>query len=695
MSPRKKRLITAQDLYRFQLITDCRISPDGRHVVFCLQRVDKKAEKKYSNLWIVPTEGRGGSSRPRQFTYGDQVDSQPRWSPDGQEIAFLSDRGGEKQPQICIIPFHGGEARPLTDLKGTFGPFEWSPDGRQIVCQFRKKDEEAIEREKDEHKKELGIVSRHITRVFYKLDGTGYLPQERWHIWVVDARRGRGEQLTDSDVYDELAPRWSPDGREIVFCSNRSEDPDFDPVAVDLYVIPAAGGEMRKIETPFGDKGLPSFSPDGRWIAYVGREGRGDWWKNHCLWVVPADGQGQARNLTGRFDFHLSNSTINDVGSPAMMPPTWSKDGGTLYFQIVLHGNTVLKSVSLACPEPSRRPVLSRVEGDGDDVQTVIGDDGVVGAFTFDHEQAKLAYFFGEMDNPGQVWVRDVAAGRPRKLTRVNERLLRGIDLGEIEEVWFKGAADSGQALQGWILKPPGFDPARKYPSILEIHGGPWVQYGNFFMHEFYYLAAQGYVVCFSNPRGGQGYGEEHARAIWGARSTADYDDLMAWADYVAGQPYIDRARMGVTGGSYGGYMTNWIIGHTDRFRAAVTQRSISNRISGYGSKDFNWIYQEMFGDRPPWENVDRYWDVSPIKHIGRARTPTLVIHSQQDHRCPIEQGEQVFVALKRLGVDTEFVVFPDEPHGLSRVGRTDRRIARLNHIRRWFDRYLKESDRT
>jgi dipeptidyl aminopeptidase/acylaminoacyl peptidase len=679
MSPRKKRLITAQDLYRFQLITDCRISPDGRHVVFCLQRVDKKAEKKYSNLWIVPMEGRGGGSRPRQFTYGDQADSQPRWSPDGREIAFLSNRSDEEQPQMCIIPFHGGEARPFTDLKGTFGAFEWSPDGRQIVCQFRKKDEEAIEREKDERKKELGIVSRHITRVFYKLDGTGYLPRDRWHIWTIDARNGRARQLTEGKVYDEWEPRWSPDGQEIVFCSNRSEDPDLEPDAIDLCVMPAAGGEMRKIKTPFGPKQLPSFSPDGRWIAYVGHEGRGEGWRNDDLWVVPAGGQGQARNLTGEFDLHVSCWTINDMGSPAMMPPTWSRDGGTLYFQIVLHGNTLIKTVSL----------------EGDDLQTVIGGDGVVGAFTFDREQAKLAYFFGEMGNPGQVWGCDMGTGRCRKLTRVNERLLRGIDLGEIEEVWFKGAAGdpsagSGQALQGWILKPPGFDMSKKYPSILEIHGGPQVQYGNFFMHEFYYLAAQGYVVYFSNPRGGRGYGQEHTKAIWGAWGTADYDDVMAWADVVAGQPYIDRARMGVTGGSYGGYMTNWIIGHTDRFRAAVTQRSVSNLVSMWGSSDFNWAFQRIFGGRPPWEDVDKFWQLSPMKYIGNAKTPTLVIHSQQDLRCAIEQDEQVFVALKNLGVDTELVVFPDEPHGLSRTGRTDRRIERLSHIRRWFDRYLK-----
>jgi len=358
-----------------------------------------------------------------------------------------------------------------------------------------------------------------------------------------------------------------------------------------------------------------------------------------------------------------------------MMPPTWSKDGRTLYFQVAHHGNTVLKSISM--------------EGDKKSLQPVIEDNGVVGSFNFNRDQSKLAFFHADMVTPGQVWVRDMATGRSRKLTHINENMLRLLDLGEIEEVWVKGNSDND--LHGWILKPPGFDESKKYPSILEIHGGPLVQYGNFFMHEFYILAAQGYIVYFCNPRGSQGYGEEHAKAIRNNWGTVDYDDLMAWADFIEKKSYIDKERMGVTGGSYGGYMTNWVIGHTDRFRAAVTQRCVSNLISMWGSSDFNWAFQEVFGDESPWENVENYWRQSPMKYIGNAKTPTLVIHSEQDLRCATEQGEQVFVALKKLGVDTEMVRFPDEPHGLSRGGRTDRRIVRLRHILRWFDRYLKD----
>ncbi len=668
----KKRRITAEDLYRFQLISSCEISPNGRHVVFCLQGVDKKSEKKYSNLWIVPAEG----GRARQFTYGDQLDAQPRWSPDGAEIAFISNRGDEKQSQIYIIPFHGGEARQLTKVKGTIGYFAWAPHGKELVFTLRKRDREEVDRERDEHKKKLGVVSRHITRVFFKEDEVGFLPKERWHIWTINVRTGRSIQLTESEVYDEYAPCWSPDGKAIAFCSNRSDDPDLDPDAIDLFVIWVGTRDLRKIEAPLGPKETPSFSPDGKWLAYYGREGRGQWWKQTCLWVVPSDGSRKARNLTEPFDFNVSSWTINDMGgSPAMMPPTWSKDGKTLYFQVAHHGNTLLKSISS--------------EGDTRSLQTVIGDNGVVGAYNFSRDQSKLTYFHADMVDPGQVWVRDMATGRSRELTHINENTLRVLDLGEVEEVWFKGNAEND--LHGWILKPPGFDGSKKYPSILEIHGGPLVQYGNFFMHEFYYLAAQGYVVYFCNPRGSQGYGEEHAKAIRNNWGTGDYDDVMAWADFVEKKPYIDKERMGVTGGSYGGYMTNWIIGQTDRFKAAVTQRCVSNLISMWGSSDFNWVFQEVFGDESPWENVENYWRQSPLKYIGNAKTPTLVIHSEQDLRCATEQGEQVFVALKKLGVDTEMVRFPDEPHGLSRGGRTDRRIERLKHILRWFDHYLKD----
>jgi len=669
MATTKRRSITAEDLYQLNTVAEVRISPGGQEVVYTVQRVDRKTEKKYTNLWVASIN----NGDTRQFTTGDQHDDSARWSPDGKVIAFLSDRADKEKPaQVYLIRFSGGEAQRLTEIEGEIGDMSWSPGGKHILCTVRKKDNEALEREKDEQKKKLGVVSRHYDRLFYKLDGYGYLPHERTHIWIVDTRTGKGKQLTDHAIYDEYHPTFSPDGKWIAFLSNRSESPDLTPERPDLFVMPAQGGEFRRIETPFGDKALPSFSPDGKWIAYFGVEGEGLSYKNLGLWIVPTDGTKAPRNLTEKYDIHVSSGTINDVGSPETMAPTWSTDSKRLYFNAVLHGSSLLKSIL----------------ANGKDLRDEVGEGGVVGSFSFDREQEHLAYFYGQMDDPVQLFVKEMKSGKKRQLTRLNRTLLERIDLGSVEEVWFKGPDNND--LQGWILKPPGFDPKRKYPSIMEIHGGPLTQYGKYFMHEFYYLAAHGYVVYFSNPRGGRGYGEEHAKAIYHNWGSPDYADLMAWADYMEKQPYIDRQRMGVTGGSYGGYMTVWIIGHTQRFKAAVTQRCVSNFVSMWGSSDFNWTFQMELGDKPPFENLEKYWQASPIAYIGNARTPTLVLHNEFDLRCPIEQGEQVFVALKKLGVECEMVRFPDEFHGLSRTGRTDRKIVRLNHILRWFDKYLK-----
>jgi dipeptidyl aminopeptidase/acylaminoacyl peptidase len=407
-------------------------------------------------------------------------------------------------------------------------------------------------------------------------------------------------------------------------------------------------------------------------VAYFGAEEENLWYKNTNLFITSADGNKPAKNLTKQYDLHATADIITDFSPAETVAPVWSKDGKYIYFQAAVHGSTVLKRISV----------------DGAELTDVVGEGGAIGAFALDTAQTRVAYFFGQMQDSAQIHVRELGSGTTRHLTRINRDLLDTIRFPKVEEVWYKGA--DGNQLQGWIMFPPNFDANKKYPSILEIHGGPWTQYGKFMMHEFNYFASNGYVVFFTNPRGGRGYGEEHSKAIWGDWGGPALADLMAFTDFVAKKPYIDSKRMGVTGGSYGGYMTLWVVGHTDRFKAAVTQRCVSNMISMWGSSDFNWTFQFPAQSGAPQEDFKKLWDMSPVKYLGECSTPTLVIHNEQDHRCPIEQGEQAYVALKRAGVDTELVRFPDEPHGLSRVGRTDRRIARLNHILRWMDKYLK-----
>jgi len=664
----KQRPIEAEDLYALQLIGEMQLSPDGRHVIFTVQRVDRKTEKKYSNLWLVPT-GRG---KARQFTTGDHSDRSPRWSPDGRTIAFISNRDNDKQPQIYLIPFDGGEARQLTDLQGSFGDVEWSPDGRKLLLSFRKKDAEAIEREKDPAKKELGEVCRRYDRIFYRMDGAGYLPHERWHIWTVDTGSGKATQLTDSDIFDEGGACWSPDGKHIAFIANRSDNPDLTPDEDEIYIMDADGQNERQIGAIPGPKGALRYSPDGRYLAYIGWKGGGEWWRNNNLYVASADGAEPGRCLTDSYDIYVGNNSLADCGDHPTQRPRWSADGRQLYFQVTRHGRTK----------------LSRIDLDGQNLTDILDKPALINDYAPLAGGQKWVYMAAHIDAPDEIFVADGDGSNERPLTRINTLLFRKLDLTPVEEVWFKGSDDND--LQGWIVKPPNFDPAQKYPAIMQIHGGPWLQYGHGLMHEMHFLAAQGYVVFYANPRGGQGYGEAHSSAIadnWGDK---DYQDLMCWADYMAAQPYIDPERMGVAGGSYGGYMTCWIIGHTPRFKAAVAMRVVSNLISMWGSSDFNYAFQNSFGGQPPWENIENFWRQSPMKYIGNAVTPTLIIHSEQDLRCQLEQGQQVYTALKYMGVPSEFVIFPEESHGLSRGGRTDRRIARLNHILRWFNAYLR-----
>jgi len=661
MKEKGKRLIRAEDLLKMKFVRSVAMSPDESRIAYTLEWIDEKEKKYFSHLWLVNVSD--GSST--QFTFGKVKDREPCWSPDGKRIAFLSTR--EEKEGIYVIPANGGEARKLVEMEGTFRHLSWSPKGNLLVCSFRKKDPSP-----EGSDKKAPPVYRHITRLCYKLDGEGYRPQDGFHIWTFDPSSGKGIQLTRGK-YDEIYPSFSPNGEKIAFVSNRQKDPDRDSLREDLWVIGRNGGKPNRIPTPPGPVAAPNWSPDGKTIAYLGHTKPEDtWWiNNYHIWIVPSSGKGKDRDLMPNFDRMVMDLTLSDTAEGhSFLPPLWSANGKFIYFLATDEGNTHPFSVTIA----------------GGKVTRLLSQPMRVMWLSAAGKKKKLAILAADPYSPGDLWFFQLADNKVKRLTEVNRELFSQLELSRPEEVRY--TSFDGTKIQAWILKPPRMQ-KRKYPAIVEIHGGPRMQYGNVFFHEFQLLTANGYVVFYTNPRGSQGRGEAFAGAIKGNWGELDYKDIMAGVDYLVKRQYVDPKKLGVTGGSYGGYMTNWIIGHTDRFKAAVTQRSLSNLISDFGSSDFGFEHWREFGAHP-WERLEDYLRLSPITYVTKIKTPLLIIHSENDLRCPIEQAEQLYMALKILKRPVEFIRFPEESHGLSRCGCPDRRIERLKRIRGWFDRYLK-----
>jgi len=677
----KARPVAMDDLTRIKFVRSPALSPDEESVCFAVEVVADDRKKYNSHLWRCRVDG----TDLRQLTFGDRGDSGPVFSPDGRLIAFTSKRGD--LPGIHLLPTDGGEARVLVEKDGSFASLSFTPDSKSIVCAFRANDPipgakpdqskgkpgEAGKAEKPP-KRETPVY-RHITRLFYRYDGAGFNPKDQYHIWVFDVASGEGRQLTKGK-YSETGPSVSPDGRWIAFTTNRRPDPDQDPMRQDLYIVPVKGGTPRRIPTPPGPVEAPSFSPDGRLIAYFGHDDPDGPWgvvPMH-LWVVGVSGRPGARNITPDFDREPEDLTLSDTGEGfGFITPHWSPDG---------------RSITYFCSDTGAT-LPCRVSSRGGEPKPLFRQKCHVQAMAFGKKGRRAAILFGDANGPAEIGVFNLAGNgaKPRTITKLNGDWLKTVLIGKPEEVWF--TSTNNTRVQGWVLKPPGFRRGRRYPAVVEIHGGPRAQYGYSFFHEMQLLAAKGYVVFYCNPRGSQGRGKDFSGAITNGWGTVDYEDVMAGADWFMRQPYVNTKRVGVTGGSYGGYMTNWIVGHTNRFRAAVTQRSVVDLKTFFGTSDLGWEWWREFGGQP-WRNPEGYKRMSPLTYAKNVRTPLLIIHSEQDLRCSIEQAEQWYVTLKVMGKTVEMVRFPEEPHGLSRHGRPDRRLARLEHILRWFDKYLR-----
>ncbi len=662
-----KRLLTKEDIANIKTLGGVALSPDESMIAFTVEHTSEDRRKYFSHLHVADLK----AGDVRQFTFGEIKDSGPAWSPDGTQIAFISNRN--KKTGIYVIAADGGEARKVVEMEGAFAFLNWTPDASELVFSFRFSDSHKI---KDEEKKKEAPLFRHINRLFYRLDGSGFLPEDRFHIWKVEVASGKTTQLTKGK-YDEAGTAVSPDGNSIAFVSNRSKDPDRDWFHDDLFLIPINGGKMKRIPTPKGPLGSPCFSPDGKKIAYIGHDNPDDSWgvTNLHLWTVGVTGKPAAKDLVERFDRPCIDSSIGDLGEGHEMPkPIWSKDSKRIFFLASDNGSTHIFYVPAGGGLPTR----------------ITKKPCHVKGFSLNGKTALIAAIVSDLNDPNRlVTMPAIYNGDAisKQLFQPNEDLLKEWKFPKTKEVWFK--AHDGFELQGWLTTPPDFKSTKKYPAILEIHGGPKAQYGFTFFHEMNLLASQGYVVFYTNPRGGSGRGETFADANTGAWGEIDYLDCMAAADYLEKLKFVNPKKMGVTGGSYGGFMTNWIVGHTNRFKAAVTQRSVVNLESFYGSSDIGYSIEREFGVSP-WKDPEHYRKYSPLTYARNVRTPLLIIHSEQDLRCGIEQAEELFAYLKMMRKKVEFVRFPEEPHGLSRHGRPDRRIARLDWILKWFKRYLK-----
>ncbi len=650
--------ISVDDLYRFKFVSDPQISPDGKKIIFVVaspHRFEGGKEGYVSNLWMADLT----TNEVYQFTYGKGVDFNPRWSRDGKYILFLSNRDDLKRgPQVYVIPSHGGEARRLTNFKyGVKNP-DWSPRSNKILF--------IAAPEGDERKREYDV--RVINRLFYKLDGQGIFPPSRYHLFYVTLKSGREKQVTSGN-FDVEAAAWSPDGKHIAFVTNMERDQDY-TFERSIYMVTWKGGKPQKVANSRGYITSLSWSPDGKKLAFVSSTMKKGFATNWGIWIYDVI-EGKKLHLTDGIDISVGNAINSDVRFAENAPTLyWSADSQKIFFLTTEGANTY----------------VMEIDTDTKELRKVIFGDRVIDNFSVDHSGKVFAFTAMDPIMPKEVYV--TTEGEERKITDLNADFIAELLLSYPERFTFR--ASDGKEIEGWIMKPPDFDASKKYPVIVEIHGGPRTAYGNAFMHEFQVLAAKGFIVAFINPRGSAGYGEEFAYEIVKNYGDRDYNDIMEMVDYLSKLPYVDPERIGVTGGSYGGYMTNWIVTHTDRFRAAVTQRSISNFISFFGTSDVGFMFTPEEIGGTPWRRHRKYMEKSPLFYVHNVKTPLLIIHSENDLRCPIGQAEEFYTALKYLKKEVEFVRYPGETHDLSRSGRPDHRVDRLKRIADWFEKYLK-----
>jgi dipeptidyl aminopeptidase/acylaminoacyl peptidase len=684
------RFITETDLFKFTWIADPQIAPDGSSVVFARVTANEKENRYESSLFVVPATG---TEAPRRLTSNTR-DTSPRWAPDGKRIAFVRavEKDGKQQPgQLYVLEMDGGEARPITDLPNGVNPPAWSRDGKSIAFtapvndKRGTKDTEGTKDTKDEKEEAYRTDVRVVTKAVYRANGNlGYVEAERHtHIFVVAAApppampgvpMPTAKQITEGG-FDERDVAWSADGATLYFTSTRVPEAYYEPDDSDLYSVPATGGSIAKVASIEGSMRDLSVSPDGKRIAFIGTL-HGTPVRSYSqpdLWVVDAAPGSVPKNLTAAYDFDVSSGIGGDQAAPRGQNPApivWSNDGASLILVAAEKGSANLKRVTIATGS----------------VDPVTDGQHAVMAYSATADASTIAANISTQTSIGDIAI--VHARTPRQITHVNDELFKEIRQSEPEELWYR--TFDGKQIQGWILKPPDFDAAKKYPFILEIHGGPHAAYGNVYTHEFQWMAAKGYVVLFTNPRGSTSYGQDFGNIIQYRYPGDDYKDLMAGVDEVVKKGYVDANRLGVTGGSGGGLLTNWTITQTQRFKAAVAQRDIADWYGFWFTADF-WLAQPTWFRKAPWEDPQDFAARSPITHVANVTTPLMLVLGDADFRTPpADGGEMMFRALKYRKIPTVMVRFPRETHELSRSGEPHHRVERLQHIVGWMDQWLQ-----
>ncbi len=659
-----KRPLTAADLERIHVVDDARLSSDGERYAFVQKSIQSNTNSYYSNIYTQYLT----DDVPVQWTFGSYTNVSPRWSPDGSSLAFVSDRSGLNQ--IWIMSTSGGEPKQITFVKhGASNPV-WSPDSQKLLFETEQAPEEDIfTTEGDSPNNSPSAVK--IDRLRYKSDSRGFHHGRRAHIGLFRFDLEESSLLTNGS-YDHHTPDWSPDSQFIVFSANRNSDEDISPVQ-DLYTLNIETKEISKLTDSAGTFTNASWSPDGSWIACTGHELEYKSATINQIWLINPLTK-ERKGMTLKWDVQIGDYMIGDIRTGHTSDkPVWSSDQEHIYFLASENGKVGLYQMDMH-----------------NEITAVHDEDNHVFSFSFHPKNEQFVLGISDPSNPGDFYSRRLEDKRRVRLTDVNASFLKEIDLS-LPETFSVRTGDHWD-VQGWIMYPVDYEEGQSFPLILEIHGGPHAMYGHTFFHEFQLLAAEGYGVLFSNPRGSHGYGQAFADACRRDYGGKDFEDLLAILDHaVESYEFVDRNRLGVTGGSYGGFMTNWMISHTDRFKAAVTQRSISNWLSFYGVSDIGFFFTDWEIGVPLHQDPEKLWHHSPLRYVKDIHTPLLIMHSENDYRCPIEQAEQMFINMKYLNKTVSFLRFPGANHELSRSGPPALRIERLNHMVDWFHHYIEK----